>query len=233
MKILIIEDEAPIAYYIEDQLRAILDCMPLEIIRTDTLAAALDRLRQHPIDLCLLDLNLRGEDGYTVLQRATSFSFHTIIISAHTELAARAFEYGVIDFVPKPFSRDRLKQALDRYLVCQKNPESARYLAHRLGNRNCLLAVDDIQVLKGCRYLVEARLADGRKVLLEKPLNRLEQILPNHFFRIHRSYLVRFDLIASYEHCGASRYCVHLKDGASLPLSRERVAVLKQMLEAT
>lgn len=227
MRILIIEDEPPIADYIEGCVRSLLGDTPLEVRSAHSLDAALKSLKDRPADLCLLDLNLSGKDGYEVLLRAAARPFHTIVISAHTEKAARAFEVGVIDFVPKPFSLDRLRLALDRYFGLRKSQAAAKYLTFRKKNRNSLLPIDEIVLLKAARYLVEARTRDGRRELLEKPLNRLEQILPGSFVRIHRSYILNLDYVDSYEHRGGSRYIVRLKSGEVIPLSRGRLSGLR------
>lgn len=230
MRILIIEDEPPIADYIEGCVRSLLSDTPLEVRSAHSLDAALKSLKDRPADLCLLDLNLSGKDGYEVLQRAAARPFHTIVISAHTEKAARAFELGVIDFVPKPFSLDRLRLALDRYFGLRKSQAATKYLTFRKKNRNSLLPIDEIVLLKASRYLVEARTRDGRRELLEKPLNRLEQILPGSFVRVHRSYILNLDYVDSYAHLGGSRYIVRLKSGEVIPLSRSRLSGLIKLL---
>jgi two-component system response regulator LytT len=230
MRILIVEDEPPIADYIERSVRSILGAALREVRTAYSLDEALGALRERPADLCLLDLNLSGKNGYEVLKRASCRPFHTIVISAHTEQAARAFEYGVLDFVPKPFSLDRLRQAIDRYLGPGRSPKPARYLTYRKKNKNQLLPIKEIVLFKASRYLVEAQTKEGGRAILEKPLNRLEQILPDNFVRTHRSYIVNLDFAESYEHRGASRYSIRMKNGEVLPLGRGRLARLKGLL---
>src|SRR5688572_31129759 len=112
MKILIVEDEPVLAQRLARFCREILGGQ-LESLRVASMfSEASARLDESPIDLLLLDLNLHGRDGMQLLASSVAGSFHTIIVSANTEQALRAFEYGVIDFVPKPFSRERLEQAL-------------------------------------------------------------------------------------------------------------------------
>ncbi len=229
MRVLIVEDEPPIADYIEKNLRALLGSALKNVQIAYSLDEAGESLARKNVDLCFLDLNLNGRDGYEILERAVARPFHTIIISAHTEQAARAFEYGVLDFVPKPFSRERLRQALDRYAGLQKSPAPARFLTFRKNNRNGLLPVGEIVLLKATRYLVEVWMSDGRRELIEKPLNRLEKILPDSFARIHRSFLVNLDQAESYKHLGGSRYAVRMKSGIELPLSRHRLGGLKRL----
>jgi len=230
MRILIVEDEPPIADYIERSVREILGSGLKDATAAYSLDDAVRRLDQKNFDLCLLDLNLNGQDGYEILAQAVSRPFPTIVISAHIEQAARAFEYGVIDFVPKPFSRERLRQALDRFVNRRKSPSPARYLTFRKNNRNIFLPVGEIILLKATRYLVEVWMRDGRRPLIEKPLNLLEEILPESFARIHRSYIANLDEAESFRHLGRSRYSLRLKSGEILPLSRHRIAGLKRLI---
>lgn len=232
MRVLIIEDEAPIAAYIENQLREIVGGKLKSVRISYSVEEGLREIREKDYDLCLLDLNLRGKSGYEILKRTAARPFHTVIISAHSDKAIEAFEYGVIDFVPKPFTRERLAQAIERFYGTIKTPSAAKYLSYRIGTENRLIQVSDIMFIKACRYLAEVWLTDERRVLIEKSLNRLEQILPDDFIRIHRSYIVNLKYADSYQHQGSSRYTLRLKDGLELPVSRERLPVLKTLLGA-
>ena len=81
MKILIVEDEYPTAEYTQLLCREILEKKLTSIDMVHDLPEALQFIKNHQIDLCLLDLNLHGENGYDLLQTATAQSFHTVIIS--------------------------------------------------------------------------------------------------------------------------------------------------------
>ena len=86
----------------------------------------------HSIDLLLLDLNLHGKSGFLALENAVAGSFQTIIVSAYADQAITAYEYGVLDFVNKPFSRARLEKALNRFLNSDYIPvNQTRYLSIR------------------------------------------------------------------------------------------------------
>ena len=114
MQLLIVEDEYSIARDIEYQCRQVLADQIATLKIVQTLEAAQDYLAKHHIDLLLLDLNLSGENGYDLLKYAVSGSFHTIVISAHTDRAMEAFAYGVLDFLPKPLEKPRLEKAFER-----------------------------------------------------------------------------------------------------------------------
>ena len=231
MRILIIEDEPPIAEYIERCTRSLLQGLIRRIDVVHTLDDARHHLRENKIDLCLLDLNLSGTDGYNLLKEVSTMPFQSIIISAYAEKAVTAFEYGVVDFVPKPFTVERLQKAFDRFLGKSPAPAHMKYLVHRLGRENRLLAIDKIVFFKAVRIFVQAHLQDGGKVLLDKHMNGLEHLLPDRFLRIHRSYIVNADWIECYQHSGVSRYRMRLKDGTVLPISRSRYPELHRLLK--
>ena len=170
MRILIVEDEPPIADYIENYTRSILGNKVTKIFMVHTLDDAFTTLSNEVIDLCLLDLNLKGKSGFSIFKQTVSLSFHTIIISAYTDQAILAFEYGVIDFVPKPFNKDRLRLAFDRYFGRITGPKQTKYLVYRMRNKNLLLPVEDVSYFQADDYVVNAKLKDGSVKVLEKSL---------------------------------------------------------------
>jgi len=232
MRILIVEDEYSIARDIEWNCRRILGKKIVSLKIIQTLETAADFLLKNPIDLLLLDLNLNGKEGYELLKIAVSGSFHTIIISAHTDQAIEAFQYGVLDFLPKPFDEARLREAFERYFGRLKRESgSTKYLTVRKYKKNVMLTIDEILYFKAANYYTEAILKTGEMELLDKSMDRLSQILPSRFFRIHRSYIVDINLIASFTPVikGSSR--LTLKNGEVLPLSKARYKALREILE--
>ncbi len=233
MRILIVEDEYSIARDIEYQCRKILEdrVSSLQIIQTLDEAAAF--LNKQPIDLLLLDLNLGGKNGYELLRQAVSGPFHTIIISAHTDQALKAFEYGVLDFLPKPLDGTRLKIAIDRYLGRTKAEHQAvKYLTGRKYSGYVVIAVDDILYFKAANFYTEAFLKSGRSEILDKSLDRLGQLLPPRFFRTHRSYIVDSRQIASFTPVKRGSSRIVLKSGITLPLSKRRHKELRRKMNA-
>ncbi|HVU18504.1 MAG TPA: LytTR family DNA-binding domain-containing protein [Candidatus Didemnitutus sp.] len=231
MRILIVEDEAVVARWIEQSCRRCLGAR-LETLRVaGTFAAARAALEEAPIDALLLDLNLGGEDGMALLETSVAGSFHTIIVSANTEHALRAFEHGVIDFVPKPFTDARLAQALARLTETGgHSPHAARYLAVRKHGRVQLVAVERVRYVQGADDWAELVLDDGRRELHDKTLEKLGAILPSDFERIHKSFLVRLSAVRALHVHEGSRYEAELSDGTRLPVGRTRYKELREKL---
>lgn len=115
MKILILEDEPVHAKFLTKLLLSILEPSGLEIKHVTSIDEADTELKQLPINLLFLDLNIFGFDGFEILERIPTIFTSTIVVSANTNNAIRAFEFGVIDFIAKPISEDRLRLALDRH----------------------------------------------------------------------------------------------------------------------
>ena len=231
MRILVVEDEPLLAGRLERLCREILGPQ-LETIRIATgFEEAELLLAEAPIDLLLLDLNLGGADGMELLQASVAGSFHTIIVSANTEQALRAFEFGVIDFIGKPCMKDRLAQALERVTARDGRAAcAAKYLALRKVGKIELVPIDRVLYLQGAGAYAELVLDDGRRELHDKTLEKLHALLPPVFERIHKSYVVRLSAVKALHAHEGSLYEAELRNGVRLPVGRTRYKELREKL---
>ncbi len=228
MNILIVEDESRIAKRIERMTREILGDTLQSLNRINTLQEALQFIENNVLDLVLLDLNLNGDNGFDLLRTAVAESFHTIIISAYKEQAITAFEYGVLDFVPKPFNRERLEQALHRTITNEKlATKELKFLAIKKRHRIQLIPIEDLLYIKGAGPYTELFLANGKKELHDKSLEKLEQLLSPTFERTHKSYLVKMAEIKEIIVESGSKYMAELKHGARIPIGRTKYKDIK------
>lgn len=236
IRILIVEDEEMIARRLERLVRRVLSEQTIQLSVVQNLEAAQTQVEEHLLDLVFLDLNLEGADGFDLLEEAAAGAFQTIIVSAYTDQAIKAFEYGVIDFVPKPFSEERLRTAVERYLgiAARQAARTTKMLAVREGG--CIIPVNvaDIHYISGASGYSNLHLRNGHEKLHDKSLDQLHAILAPDFERIHKSYLVRFSEIESLQAFEGSRYQVRLKGGSApieLPVGRTRYRELRSRLE--
>jgi DNA-binding LytR/AlgR family response regulator len=228
MNILIVEDESRIAKRIERMTRDIFGDALESLTHINTLHEALKFIENGSLDLVLLDLNLNGENGFDMLTTAVSESFHTIVVSANKEQALTAFEYGVLDFVPKPFNRDRLEQAFNRAITKEKTEDNKiKLLAVKKKGRIQLIPIEDLLYIKGAGPYTELFLTDGTKELHDKSLEKLEQLLSYSFERIHKSYLVKMSEIKDIIVASGSKYMAELKNGALIPIGRTKYKDIK------
>lgn len=231
MRILIIEDETRIAKRIERMAISFFGKQLNSILCCDSLTDGLLYLENNEVDLLLLDLNLNGEDGFNVLETVVSRSFHTIIISAYTDLAIKAFAYGVLDFVPKPFDEQRLHQAFLRVTQLKSSlTNEMNFLAVKRAGLISLIPVQELFYIKGAGIYTELHLLNGKQVLHDKSLEKLQQLLPNDFERIHKSYLVSMSAIEKIMINPGGKYAVLLKNGELLPIGRSKYKDLKGKL---
>lgn len=228
MNILIIEDEARIARRLQRMAAEFFANKPTNITVCDSLQNGLDHISNQLPDLLLLDLNLNGDDGFEVLEQMVASSFHTIIVSANIDKAITAFEYGVLDFVAKPFDQERLFKALTRCVSpAIKSDEGIKYLAVKRAGQVRLISIAEVIYIKGAGIYTELHLSNGQYELHDKSLEHLQQILPHKFERIHKSYLVNFLQIEKILINPGSRYGVLLKNGEMLPVGRSKYKELK------
>ncbi|MEQ9467413.1 MAG: LytTR family DNA-binding domain-containing protein [Ekhidna sp.] len=228
MNILIVEDEARIASRLERMTRDILGDRLQSLMHIETLHEAMEFLEKNPLDIVLLDLNLNGESGFDLLKSVVAGSFHTIIVSAYKEKAIAAFEYGVLDFVPKPFNKERLEQAFSRAIgKDNKAINPARFLAVKKRNRIQIIPIEHVLYIKGAGSYTELYLTDGSKELHDKSLEKLEQLLAYLFERVHRSYLVKASEVKEIAVKTGSKYLAVLKNGVQIPVGRTKYKSLK------
>lgn len=222
MNLLIVEDEIVIARRLQRLCPDILGTRLHELRHAADLDAAQTAVREQRPDLVLLDLNLRGQSGFDLLAQWVADSFQTIIVSAHREQALKAFEYGVLDFVPKPFNRERLAQALERFWDRAAPAGAAPKLAVKQSGCIELIALDTIHFIRGADNYAELVLRDGRCLLHQKSLARLAQVLPTDWQRVHKSYLVDTAQVKAWLRHPGSKYELELHDGTRIPVSRSR-----------
>ncbi len=227
MRILIVEDEALIAQRIERLTREILGAQLRQLTTKASLEGARLHLSEFPVDLLMLDLNLNGKNGFQLLEESVASSFHTMILSAYTEKAILAYEYGVLDFIPKPFGKSRLQKAFDRYSNKAYRAEiPVKYLAVRKKQKLELVEVKDICYIKGAGNLSELFLTDGQSLLHDKSLHHLAKLLSVDFERIHKSFIVNLKMVKSI----SGKYEILLRNGECIPISRTKFKAIKDRI---
>lgn len=231
MKILIIEDEARIAHRLQRMTAEFFVNKPINITICDSLQKGVEQIAIQQPDLLLLDLNLNGDNGFDVLEQMVAAPFHTIIVSANIDKAITAFAYGVLDFVAKPFDQERIFKALTRFVspVLKQN-EGIKYLAVKRAGQVRFINIEEVVYIKGAGIYTELHLKNGQNELHDKSLELLQQLLPNQFERIHRSYLVNFQQIEKIFINPGTRYSALLKTREILPIGRSKYKELKNKI---
>lgn len=232
MKLLIVEDEASIMDRLTRLSRAVLGSRIQSIDTATRLLEAQRRIEQNHYDVLLLDLNLSGKDGFELLKDLSSRSFHTIVVSAYTERAIEAYELGVLDFVKKPFDEKRLSQAFHRILSTDTvQSHFAKFLAVRNVGRIELIALEEIDFVQADGPCSKIYKSDGTSKCHDKMLKDLQLILPQHFERVHKSYLANLKHIAELKSYPSHKHSLRFASGQEIPIGRAHVKLLRLRLQ--
>ena len=221
MRILIVEDEEVAAERLKRMLRDLLGGEIDSMKSMETIEPSVFYLEDNPVDLVFLDLDLNGEDGFELFKSAAAGSFHTIIVSANSHLAVQAFEYGVLDFVPKPLNRERLALALERFRKGDgARRTDIRYLSVPQADTLLPVDLDRVAYFQSRDHVVYAFLKTGERLELRKKMATLEALLPENFLRIHKSFIVPVPAIEEILTDGPGKHRVRIGHDTFIPLSR-------------
>lgn len=238
IRVLIVDDEPPA----RERIRALLADEPdIAVLgECESGIAAVGMIRNLDPDLVFLDVQMPGLDGFGVVAELGGAVPVLVFVTAYDAYAVRAFEVHALDYLLKPFDRERFRETLDRAraaLVEQDRPgQSAglaapiteadtgrtplrRLLAKRDGRLVVLKAVEIDWIESSANY---ASLHVGKETyLVRETMQSLEGRLdPAQFLRIHRSTIVNLDRVQEIEPYFHGDYIVRLADGQRLTLSR-------------
>ncbi|MFT7562334.1 MAG: two-component system response regulator LytT [Flavobacteriales bacterium] len=234
IRVLVVEDEALVAKRIIRFLEKSLVEKTHSIRHEFNLDDAESYLSESEIDLLVLDLNLNGDDGFNLLKRKLSESFQTLVVSANTHRAIEAFEIGVLDFIPKPFTQHRIDLAIERAFGAEKRQGAGSQIktlsVTRAGQLE-FVRLEDILYIKASGHYSELHLCSGEQKLHGKSISSLLAVLPSYYHQVHRSYLVSIGNINGILRQPGSQYELELNDGVVIPLGRSYVSRIIEEME--
>lgn len=174
-------------------------------------------------DLLFLDIQMPQLTGLEVLQAISTSSFPVILTTAYDQYAIEGFNFGVADYLLKPYTLDRLRQALQKAKLLIKvnkandhSKISSESITVRTEGRNERIEISQIECLEAVKDYTCLHLSNGRKLLTLGTLTSIEQQLPKtDFVRIQRSYVVNVRKIQSY-----TTQSAHLHSGLDLPIGK-------------
>jgi two-component system LytT family response regulator len=207
-------------------------------------ASALKQIDKLAPDAVFMDIQMPEMTGLEVLQRLTHAP-DFIFTTAYDQYAVIAFELNAIDYLLKPFSRERFDAAVERLLevavpskdllqlALKQAAEQETAMLKRILVRDrghiFPLATDEIEYLKSEeKYTVIA--ARKQTFLVRIGLSELSTRLdPGKFIRIHRSTLINLDFVESMKADDQSQLQIQMRDGTQLVANREASKMLRSM----
>jgi two-component system LytT family response regulator len=245
MRVIIVDDEPLARAVLREHLNAHAD---VEIVGECANGfEAVKAIAELAPDLVFLDIQMPKLDGFEVVELAGAKT-HYVFVTAYDQFALRAFDVHALDYLLKPFTRERLAQALaharERMAAPAQSEDAMRALVSdaqarhqplervliRDGARVQVIPVERIDYVEAQDDYV-AFFAEGRQWLKNQRMAELEsQLDPRAFLRVHRSYIVNLGAIARIEPTGKDGHCALLKSGARIPISRSGYQKVRDLM---
>lgn len=190
------------------------------------LSAALNNSDEPKPALLFMDIQMPNMTGLDVLKQLGESTFPIILTTAFDQYALDGFNFGVTDYLLKPYTLERLKQALQkarRMMPATEDSVSATApqtsiasISVRCEGRNELVEVASIESLEALKDYTRLTLTDGRKLTTLGTLTSMEQQLPSEtFIRVQRSYVVNLKRVQSY-----NMQSLRLVSGIEIPIGK-------------
>lgn len=201
-------------------------------------------IMQHQPDLIFLDIQMPKINGFEMLELIETPPA-VIFTTAFDEFAMKAFDNNAIDYLLKPFSKERFDKAFEKWLSKRNTPsdindqltenrqrtadENSRVVV-KTHNQIRIIPIHDIIYLEAYDDYVKMHTTQGM-FLKKRTMSSFEQGLnPNEFVRVHRSYIIKLDQLTRIEQPEKDVHVALLKTGAKVPLSKTGYGRLKVVL---
>jgi two-component system, LytTR family, response regulator len=198
----------------------------------------------HP-DLIFLDIQMPKITGFEMLELIEQPP-PVIFTTAYDEYAIKAFEAHAIDYLLKPFSKERFDKAIQKYLAQQnsgiatqhsqslldavQSPVQNQRIVVKIGTKIKIIPVKDVWYLEAADDFVKIYTEEGY-FLKNKTMAYFEQTLDvNQFVRCHRSYIINVQHVTRIDQNEKDGHIALLRSGAKIPVSRNGYAKLKTVL---
>ena len=234
LKAMIVDDEAPA----RSELAFLCDEVGgVEVVaEAANVREAIDKLKEYPVDVIFLDINMPEATGLQFAEALTHLKFPpaVVFVTAYSEHALDAFDVNAVDYLVKPVETERLEQAIKRvreqvalHAQAQKNE---RIPVEKAGKK-ILIGIDTIRFVKARDDYAYLQ-TDNDRFFSTVSLAQLEKRLDGHgFFRVHRAYLVNLSMVEEVESIKGGTLSLTLNGvEEKIPVSRRRVSALKKAL---
>jgi two-component system, LytTR family, response regulator len=203
-------------------------------------------IMQHKPDLVFLDIQMPKINGFEMLELLDTIP-PVIFATAFDEYAIKAFEANAVDYLLKPFSKERLGSALEKWRSktnipaqikkvqellesSEKQPEEKNRIVVKTNSEITIVPVNEVVYMEAYDDYVKIFTKDTY-YLKKKTMNYYEQMLdPELFFRTHRSFIINLQQLTRIEPMEKNSYVALLKTGKKIPLSRQAYSKLKEKL---
>ncbi len=236
MKALLIDDER----LARNELRRLLKAHPeIEIVGEAVDAEdALVKVAELKPQLLFLDIQMPGDDGFTLLEKLELPLPLVIFTTAYDEFAVKAFEFNALDYLLKPVDPNRLVAALEK--LRGRSPDTAATPSHRLsledkvfvreGERCWFVPVKNIRLLESEGNYTRLHFDDQKPQLFRSLTAMEERLDARNFFRANRKQVINLAWVEGIEPWFSGGLLVKLKGGAKVELSRRQAQDFRERM---
>ncbi|ULQ54928.1 LytTR family DNA-binding domain-containing protein [Flavihumibacter rivuli] len=243
-KAIIIDDEPLAIMMVEEYLKGFPDITVMDTCNDGF--AGLKAIATHQPDLVFLDVQMPKITGFEMLE-LIDHPPAIIFTTAFEEYAVKAFEAHAIDYLLKPYTRERFEKAVNKFLqqaqkekaavnlqeLLESNPVAAAQpnrIVVRNGQVIKIIPVDEVIYLEAADDYTRIVTKEA-SFLKKKTMASFEvQLDPNRFTRIHRSYILNLQELTRLDAHEKDSYLVTLRNGHKLPVSKTGYTKLKSVL---
>jgi two-component system LytT family response regulator len=242
-KVIIIDDEPLARSIVAEYLHDVKD---VEIVaECNDGFEGIKAIAQHQPALIFLDIQMPKINGFEMLELLTDTP-SVIFTTAFDEYAIKAFETNAIDYLLKPFSKERFDHAIEKWNAkltanskgnlqqfiesTVKQPEEKNRIVVKKGSDIRIIPVEEVYYIEAYDDYVKIFLKDSY-YLKKKTMNYYEQVLDEtSFFRVHRSFIINLNQLTKIEALEKNNYVAILKNDKRIPISRNSYTRLKGIL---
>ena len=202
-------------------------------------------IAQHQPELIFLDIQMPKINGFEMLELLDHIPA-VIFTTAFDEYALKAFEVNAVDYLLKPFSKDRFDKVMTKWLkdyqpndktniqtLLEATGEPTQYINRvvvKTGNNIRIIPIQDVHYLEAADDYVKIYLQEA-SFLKKKTMNYFENVLnPVQFVRVHRSYIVQVQQVTRIEPYEKDNHIVVLRSGVRVPISKTGYPKLRSIL---
>ena len=242
IKVIIIDDEPLARMMVKEYLQPYADVTLLQECNDGF--EGVKAIAQHKPDLIFLDIQMPKINGFEMLELLDTPP-SVIFTTAFDEYAIKAFEAHAIDYLLKPFAKERFDKAMQKWMAARQTPsasvppalmetvsqpEEKNRVVVKKGNNIVILPVHTIHYVEAFDDYVKIHTKDGF-YLKKKTMSYFEKTLDQkEFVRIHRSYLLNLQELTRIEPMEKDNHVALLKSGVRVPLSATGYTRLKEVL---
>lgn len=240
MKIIIIDDEPLARSIIKEYLQNYLQIEQVQECSDGF--EGIKAIMQFQPDLIFLDVQMPKINGFEMLELIDQPP-SVIFTTAFDEYAIKAFDSHAIDYLLKPFSKERFDKALQKWLANKnagythslptspiQSPQQSQRIVVKTGGKIQVIPVHEIDYLEAADDYVKINTKKG-VYLKNKTMNHFEQILDaQQFVRTHRSFIINVLLINRIDPYEKDNHIVVLQSGVKIPVSKTGYSKLKDIL---